>query len=213
MNTVLKRWSDLKTAVIEQRILLILICLTSGGIISVDKIRISKLEHKLGQKEFILAPGVTDFVSVRPQIIPEAYVKEFSNFFAKSLGSFVGKEVAGQYQNLEKYLSPDFRVRFKASIVTTLKEFESNDVSELFSPTKVDISESTVGGTDGFAVTVTGSLIRFVSGLKVSTESHVVSLDLKAVAPTSHTPWALQVDSFTRQSEQDHIRQKIGRSL
>jgi hypothetical protein len=204
----LKRWSDLQTVVFEQRIILAMLLIVGGSVMIWDRYLIKSLEIKLREKEYILAPGVVDFARVKAQLIPKVYVEEFAKTLAKTLGSFSARDIESQYRDLEKYLAVDFRIKFREETKKTLKEISTNDVSELFSPNGIEVIEK----NDVFIATVKGTLIRFVSGLKVFEGAHVMEFSLKGVSPHESSPWALIVTEMKRLPEEFYKKQQIGKT-
>lgn len=208
MNKLLKRWSDLQIVVFEQRIVLTLVLFIGSAVIIWDRYLIKNLEYKLREKEYILAPGVVDFARVKAQLIPKTYVEEFAKTLAKTLGSFSARDVENQYKDLEKYLDAPFRIKFREETKRILKEISNNDVSELFSPHQIEVTEK----NDVFIATVKGTLIRFISGLKVYEGAHVMEFSLKGVSPHESAPWALIVTEIKRQTEDTFQKQQVGKS-
>lgn len=200
----LKRWTDIQLALFEQRILLITITLFALALIITDRVTIHKLEMKLREKEYILAPGVTNFARVSPGIISKDYVKEFAETIAHTLGSFSAKQVEQRYSELEKYFASDFRIKFREKTKKDLSLLASNDIAEMFEIRSTEVREI----ADGFKAFVFGSQTRYVSGLKVFEGSHVIAFTLKGIAPSATTPWALQILDISRLSEDEFHKQQ-----
>ena len=201
---MIKRWSDLHIVLFEQRLLLGLITLAAVSVTAFDRITIYRLETQLREKEYILAPGLTDFARVRPGVISSEYVKEFSESLASSLGNFSAREVEERYRTLEKYLANDFRIQFREDTTKQLKLLASNDVAEMFVPQHTEVKEQ----ENGFIASVFGQHIRYVAGLKVFEGRHVILFTLKGVAPQANRPWALEVQNIARQTEELYEQQR-----
>ena len=180
----IKRWTDLHIALFEQRILLLIGATVAVGIAISDRVAITNLEQKLREKEYILAPGVTDFAKVVPGVIAPQYVREFATSIATTLGSFSAKDVERKYQEVEKYLASDFRITFREKTKKDLALFATNDVAETFSVTSCDVREA----EGGFTATVFGTQTRFIAGLKVFEGPHVFVFTLTGQAPSANTP-------------------------
>lgn len=200
----IKGWTDIHIALFEQRLLLVIISLVSLVIIITDRVSIHNLETKLRDKEYILAPGLTDFAKVIPGIISKDYVKEFAESIAVSLGSFSANEVEKHYKELEKYLSSDFRIKFREKTKKDLSLLASNDLAEMFSVKSTEVKETKLG----FQASVIGTQTRYVSGLKVYEGSHAIVFELKGVVPSSNTPWALVIQDISRLSEEEYLKQQ-----
>jgi hypothetical protein len=200
----LKRWTDIHIALFEQRILLLSLAVSALVLVVSDRITIHDLESKLREKEYILAPGLTDFAKVTPGIISKDYVKEFAESIAVSLGSFSASEVERRYKDLEKYLAGDFRIKFREKTKKDLSLFATNDIAETFSVKTTEILESKIG----FEANVFGTQTRYVSGLKVFESAHVITFSLKAVAPSANSPWALEIQDISRLSEDEFRKQQ-----
>lgn len=200
----LKRWTDLHIALFEQRILLTMLAVGMLILVITDRITIHDLEAKLREKEYILAPGVTNFAKVTPGIISKDYVTEFAESIAVSLGSFSANEVEKRYKDLEKYLTGDFRIKFREKTKKDLSLFASNDLAEMFSVKSTEITEN----KSGFGASVFGTQTRYVSGLKVFEGPHVITFSLKAAAPGANSPWALEIQDISRLSEDEYRKQQ-----
>ena len=204
MPSPIKRWTDVYIALFEQRILLVAGAVIASAVIISDRVAITNLERKLREKEYILAPGVTDFAKVTPGIISKDYVREFAESIAATLGSFSAKEVERRYQELEKYLSSDFRLTFREKTKKDLGLFASTDVAETFSANSSEIEEA----PNGFRAAVFGTQTRYVSGLKVYEGAHVIVFLMVGLAPSASTPWALQITDISRLSEEEFRKQQ-----
>ncbi|MBI2601894.1 MAG: hypothetical protein HYW48_02460 [Deltaproteobacteria bacterium] len=207
MSNPIKRWTDLHIALFEQRILLIVVSIAALILIITDRVSLNELQTKLREKEYILAPGVMDFAKVNPGVISHDYVREFVESLSLSLGCFGASDIETRHRGLEKYMADDFRIRFRETTKKDLTLFTSNDVAELFSVKSTEIIEK----DSGFEAVVKGTQTRFVSGLKVFEGPHVFIFSLKAVAPSSASPWALEIKDITRLSEEDF--QNLKRSV
>ena len=88
MKPVFERWADLNVTVFEQRVVIVVVVIAAATMTIVDRRAIADLTNRLRAKEYILAPGVVQFGSVTPGIIPDAYVREFAVTLARGLGCF-----------------------------------------------------------------------------------------------------------------------------
>ena len=194
MPDPIKRWTDIHIALFEQRVILGIVTFFALALIISDRITIHKLEIQLREKEYILAPGLTNFAKVSPGLISKEYVKEFSETLARTLGSFSASEIARSYAEIEKYLASDFRIKFREKTKKDLSLFASNDVAEMFEVKSTEVTET----ENGFIASVFGTQVRYISGLKVFEGQHVITLILKGVAPAANSPWALEIQEISR---------------
>lgn len=207
MKKALKRWSDIHIALFEQRILLVVVGTLATALLISNQFTINDLQRQLRNKEYILAPGLTDFARVTPGIIAKEYVAEFAESLAAQLGNFTSKEVMDRYDSIEKYLASDFRIKFKEEITKELKLLASKDIAEMFVTSQSKVSES----ESGFQAAIFGNQFRYISGLKVFNGSHVFVFDLAPTAPRPGSPWALEVTGITRLSEEQYLQQQRSR--
>ena len=81
-------------------------------IFCVEEFRLHKALKSILNKEWLVIPGATTFMRVRPGEISDEILFSFSDWVVKQLESFDYTDVAEQYHDLEKYMAPEMRAKF-----------------------------------------------------------------------------------------------------
>ena len=157
---------------------------------------VSRLISKLREKEYILAPGVQDFITVAPQSVPESHVHNAAMEFLQSFGNINPTNIDEQYRRLSENMSPDLRVQFEAEAASWRAKVKDDSVSQILS-----ISEKEIRSTgDGYyQVTAIGKKDSFVNNAHIGATAVVIEMVLKLIPPKPGKRWYLEIVKLVSQ--------------
>ena len=190
-----------RAALIREKLLLQYACLGLAALLvaifAISRVEVARLSEKLRTKEFILAPGVNDFVPVAPQTVPDAYVTHAVSDIIATLGNTNPVNIEMRYQQLEALMSPSLQIAFHAESQPWVQKARADNISEM--TTVLEQKIVTVG--DGtYKVTAHTKTEAFVGSESIGFRSEVVELGLHLVAPDVGRRWYLEITSLARSS-------------
>lgn len=167
---------------------------------------IHHLEGKLRQKEYILAPGVQDFITVSPQSVPESHIQNAAMEFLQTFGNLNPSNIDEQYRRLADSMSPDLRVQFELEAVPWRTKVKEEGISQILS-----ISEKEIRSTgDGYyQVTAIGKKDSFVNSEHLGSTDVVIEMVLKLIPPQAGKRWYLEIAKLVSQ-DANSFRVKSG---
>lgn len=170
------------------------------------------LEHALN-KEFLIVPGVVDFMRVRPGMIPENVVFFFAEFMADQVGTFTYSNVGERYKRAAEFMSPALRESFLMELRKKEKDYRELAVTEIFSPFPVSKFEQLKdeAGNPYYLVHLRGNLVRFSNDQKIATEEEILTLKFKTTRIVPDKPWFFELTSLTRQTSEEFARLEVAR--
>src|SRR5690606_36299424 len=83
-----------------------------AGYFVLSRHEISALYTKLRDKEYILAPGVQDFIPAAPQTVPDRHVVAAAMDYLGQLGNIIPTNIDEQYERLAESMTPQLRAQF-----------------------------------------------------------------------------------------------------
>jgi len=157
---------------------------------------VSHLNAKLRAKEYILAPGVQDFIAVSPQSVPDSHVQNAAMEFLQTFGNINPVNVDEQYRRLTENMSPDLRVQFEMEAAPWRSKVKDDGISQILS-----ISEKEIRSTgDGYyQVTAIGKKDSFVNNEHIGATNIVVEMVLRLVPPKAGKRWYMEIVKLTSQ--------------
>ncbi len=165
------------------------------------------LEHALN-KEFLIVPGVVDFMRVRPGVIPENVVFFFSEFMADQVGTFTYANVGERYKRAAEFMSPALRESFLMELRKKEKDYRELAVTEIFSPVPVSKFEQLKdeAGSPYYLVHLRGTLERYSNDQKIASEEEIFTLKFRTTRIVADKPWFFELTSLERQSSEEFAR-------
>jgi len=190
-----------KAALIREKALLQHGCLGLGVIALVffiaGRVEVSSLENRLRLKEYILAPGVNDFIPVAPQTVPDAYVQHAVSDFVSTLGNTNPMNIEERFKQLTSVMSPALQVQFNVEASEWITKARSENISEMVTILDKRIEADTDGQYRAVVHTRTDS---FVGSESIGYRNEVVEMGLRLVPPDVGRRWFLEITSLSRGS-------------
>ena len=152
------------------------------------------LQHKLREKEFILAPGVRDFTTVSPQSIPDSYIQDAVTDFVATLGNVNASNIEERYASLKRFMSDRFQIQFDLATKHWIDQVVDDDIAQLLMIQSKTISTDSKGV---YEVVVHGKAEFYSSGQLLGDEDQVIEMKLSLVPPDRGRRWYLQIDHIT----------------
>lgn len=190
-----------KAALIREKLLLQYLCIGLGvigfGVTALWRIDVSSLEAKLRLKEYILAPGVNDFIPVSPQTVPDAYIQHAVSDFVATLGNTNPTNIDERFKQLSSLMSPSLQIQFAAEALEWTAKARNENISEMTTILEKRI-EAGEGGT--YHATVRVRTDSFVGPESIGYRSEVIEMGLRLVPPDAGRRWYLEITSLSRSS-------------
>lgn len=194
-----------------QMITVFIICLF---IVVVQEFRFNgqlmKVANDMKNREFLLIPGVPDYIKVRPGEMPTANVLGFSDWFISQYMNFYYGDIDQKYNQLEDYMDPEFREQFKLFTKKSVKEVKDLSVTQVyeFSPATEAKRTTNKNGSVYFTVAYVGKTVRYTNDEQLPpTEPQVVVLKFKTSRIDTTKMWLFKVINLSvmKKSEYDSI--------
>lgn len=199
--TMVPNYVAYKAALIREKILLQHVCLGLGFLTMVlfvvSRFEVSKLEARLRLKEYILAPGVNDFIPVAPQSVPDAYVQHAVSDFVATLGNTNPVNIEERFKQLSSVMSPALQVQFNSEAAEWIAKARAENISEMLTILDKQI-EADVGGT--YRVVVHSRTDSFIGSENIGYRNEVIEMGLRLVPPDVGRRWFLEITSMSRGS-------------
>lgn len=190
-----------KAALIREKTMLQHICLglavTLVVLFIASRVEVSHLETRLRVKEYILAPGVSDFIPVAPQSVPDAYVQHAVSDFVTTLGNTNPTNIEERFRQLSSVMSPALQVQFGAEAAEWVAKARAENISEMITILDKRIEADSDGRYRAVVRTRTDS---FVGSESIGYRNEVVEMGLRLVPPDVGRRWFLEITSLSRAS-------------
>ncbi|MGK5083724.1 hypothetical protein WDW37_10510 [Bdellovibrionota bacterium FG-1] len=155
-----------------------------------------RLNTKLRAKEYILAPGVQDFIAVSPQSVPDSHVQNAAMEFLQTFGNFSPTNIEEQYRRLTDSMSPDLRVQFELEAAPWRAKVKDEGIAQILSITEKEIRSS---GDGYYHVTAIGRKDSFVNNEHIGATDIVIEMVLKLIPPQAGRRWYLEIEKLVSQ--------------
>jgi hypothetical protein len=162
-----------------------------------SRVEIFSLYGKLRQKEYILAPGVSDFTSASPQTVPDSYVYGAFSDFLSQLGNVNPQNINEQYSALAKSMSSKLRVQFELEARDWIEKVKRENITEILSASRKEIESNERGQYRAVAQTRTET---YVHREYVGEREEMIEMHLALVPPSQGRQWFLEVTELHRTS-------------
>ena len=172
-----------------------------------SRIEIGGLQERLRTKEFILAPGVTDYLPVSPGTVPDSYVQHAVSDFVDAIGNVNPTNIAERYSQIASVMSPALQVQFNSEGSEWIERVLADNISEI---TTIISKRIEVDPSGHYFATVKTRVETFIGSESIGVRGEVIEMGLKLVPPDLGKRWCLQMTSLSRKSEEAH---KVSKSL
>jgi hypothetical protein len=194
-----------------QIIFVTLICLF---IVVMQEIRFSnklyQVANEMKNREFLLIPGVPNYMKVRPGEMPTVNILGFSDWFVGQYMNFYYGDIDVKYNQIEDYMSPQYREQFKLFTKKSIKEVKDLSVTQVYqAPPAAESQRNTdKNGTTYYTVTYIGNTIRYTNEQVLPpSDPQVVILKFRTSRIDSTKMWLFEVANMSvmKKSEYDSI--------
>ena len=188
-------------------ILAILVCLFGVEFVS-SRIEVSGLHKLLREKEYILAPGVSDFTPASPHRVSDSYVDGATTFFLGLLGNVTPNNIVSRYDKLSEFMDAKLKARFDVETSEWINTVKTEEVTEVFDyqPSNVEV----IADENGFyKATAVGRRERWAGGEYLGFTDEVIEMVLQLVPPMQGKQWFLQINELKRAEVQSFRGQDI----
>jgi len=146
---VLPKFVCYKAALLRERLSLqYVLALVVGVFLAyfvVSRVEVAGLSSKLREKEYILAPGVQDFIAVSPQSVPASHIQNAAMEFLQTFGNLNAVNIDEQYARLAESMSQDLRVQFDLEAGPWRAKVKEDGIAQILSVTDKEIRATNDG--------------------------------------------------------------------
>lgn len=172
--------------------------------------KLYQVASDMKNREFLLVPGIPDYMKVRPGEMPTVNVLGFSDWFISQYMNFYYGDIDVKYVQLEDYMTPQYREQFKIFTNKEIKEVKDLSVSQVyqFEPAKEAKRNTDKNGSTYYTVTYIGKTVRYTNDeLLPPSEPQVVVLKFKTAKIDTTKIWTFEVVNMSvmKKSEYDLI--------
>lgn len=182
-------------------------------ILSVEEYRINKALKSILNKEWLVIPGATSFMKVRPGEISDDTLFSFSDWVLKQLESFDYLDVDDQYHELEKYMAPEMRAKFVLEKKLKIEKYKKLAVVQYISFNKPNqifqkVSDS---GDPYYEVTYNGTIQRYSNDEKLKPITEVITIKFTTSSlENTNRKWFFNILDIQRQySDASEAEEKL----
>lgn len=182
-------------------------------ILCVEEFRLHKALKSILNKEWLVIPGATTFMKVRPGEISDETLFSFSDWVVKQLESFDYIDVAEQYHDLEKYMAPEMRAKFVIEKKAKIEKYKKLSVVQYISFNKPNniYQKTSSNGESYYEVTYNGVIQRYSNDekLKPITETVTIKFTTSSLENTNRK-WFFNILDVQRQySDANELGEKL----
>jgi hypothetical protein len=140
------------------------------------------LQHKLFQKmnsEYIVVPGAAEFLRVRPNLIPDAVVKDFAHFVATYAGNFTYRNAKEHFEIVAERMVPDLKGRFLRDAESKFSEWQKRRVDQVFAfdPVEIQVANDKFGAK--YLLVAKGTRSQYADGTLLQETDENLYLELR----------------------------------
>lgn len=196
---VLPKYICFKAALLRERMTLqfmvAVVLVAFGAHFVLSRYEISGLYNELREKEYILAPGVQDFIPAAPQTVPERHVIAAASEYLGQFGNINSVNIDDQYERLSESMTPQLRAQFLAEGETWKAKVKTDNLTEVMAVIDKTIESDEKGNYRVVANVRTDS---FVNNEHIGYRDEVVEMTMSLVPPEAGKRWYLQITSLSR---------------
>lgn len=191
------RAAMLREKVALQYVVLVLASFLLAHLVA-SKSEISGLQTKLREKEYILAPGVQDFIPAAPNTVPEKHVEAAALDYLLQFGNVNAVNIDEQYERLASSMSLSLRAQFLAEVQTWKQKVKAENITETMKVLKRELFADDKGTFKCKAFVRTES---YVNSEYIGYRDEVIHLTMTLVPPEDGKKWYLALSSLSRTSD------------
>lgn len=188
------RAADLRARVTLQYVMLVVVLLFAGHF-ALSRYEISGLYKQLREKEYILAPGVQDFIPAAPQTVPDRHVIAAAMDYLGQLGNINPVNIDDQYERLTEVMTAQLKAQFMFEVQGWKFKVKADNLSEVMTILDKTIEADGKGNYRCIASARTDS---YVNNEHIGYRDEVVEMTLALVPPEDGKRWYLQITSLSR---------------
>lgn len=197
--SVIPQYVSFRAALLKEKLtlqwLLLSLAILFATYVVMTRVESASLREALRQKEYILAPGVTDFTTASPQTVPDRYVEQAVNDFVSKLGSINATNIDEQYAALTSFMNVTLRVRFEAESEAWKARVKEERLTEAMAIIDRSIATDDQGRYRAVVRTRTDSFIR---NTYAGARDEVIEMEMALVPPKDGRRWFLEITGLTR---------------
>ncbi len=140
------------------------------------------INHKLFQKmnsEYIVVPGAAEFIKVRPNLIPDAVVKDFAEFVATYAGNFTYRNAKNHFETVAERMGPELKGRFMRDAEAKFSEWNKRRVDQVFAfePMEIHVGSDKFGAK--YILLIQGRRTQYADGTMLQETDENLYLELR----------------------------------
>ncbi|NRA63403.1 MAG: hypothetical protein HRU19_02900 [Pseudobacteriovorax sp.] len=205
----LPKYLSYKAALLrEQQTLRLLIAILSALLTVTfiwSRYEILELQERLRVKEYILAPGVSDFTPASPQQVSDRYVADAVSDFVTNLGNISASTIDEQYGSVKSFMSDKLKIEFDLDTDAWVRQVKKEQISQILEVTSRRIKSS---GDGWYEANIRGQANFYSRGDYLGFENQAIKMTLKLVPPKSGKRWYLQIESLNWDREEAYQAKK-----
>lgn len=156
------------------------------------------LNEQISKKEVILAPGINEFTKAYKNRINDDYVAGAMKDFLFKLGTYDSTNIASQYSQLSKYMSPSLRAQFDIETEDLINAVEAEAISEILTVQEYEV----IDGEDGrYRATALVKIKRFAGDIVLSPRYEAITLVMTIKNVAQDTKWFLEITDLVRENQ------------
>lgn len=199
---LLPRYICFRAAMLRERMALQYVVIILSGLLLVQfatsRFEISGLHTKLREKEYILAPGVQDFIPAAPNSVPERHVEAAAMDYLLQFGNVNSVNIDDQYERLSSSMSLTLRAQFLAEVQSWKQKVKTENITETMKVLSKEILPDDKGNFKCKAHVRTES---YVNSEYIGYRDEVIHLTMALVPPADGKKWYLALTSLSRTSD------------
>lgn len=208
---VLPKYISFRAALLHNQLTLQYVILILTGVLVVhfvlSRVEVSSLYGKLRAKEYILAPGVSDFTPASAQTVPDSYISDATSEYLSQVGNFTAGNIDEQYRLIGESMSPQLKARFLAEADAKKMQVKAENISEVLTVTDKEIRAT---GDGYYHVMALARKETYVNNEYLGHEDEAIEMVLQLMPPKNGRRWFLQINSLIRQKAETF---KVKKSL
>lgn len=205
----LPRYISYRAALLREKLQLQYVVLILSSLFAVyfavSRYEVMRLYERLREKEYILAPGVMDFIPASPEMVPDSYIKNAVVEFSSLLTTVTPQGIDEGYEALANSMSRELKVSFEEEAAEWKKRIKVEGLSELFSPLEKEITSD---GKGSYEALVIGRVDSYAGGSHIGFRDEVIEIQLKLVPPRTGKRWYLEMTRLSRSNLDNFKRRK-----
>lgn len=172
--------------------------------------KLFQVANEMKNREFLLIPGVPNYMKVRPGEMPTVNILGFSDWFVAQYMNFYYGDIESKYTQIEDYMSPQYREQFKLFTKKEIKDVKDLAVTQVYQapPAKEAKRATENNGITYYTVTYIGNTIRYTNDQALPpSEPQVVILKFKTSRVDTTKMWLFEVENMLvmKKSEYDSM--------